>query len=370
MSRRVLGIDVASASWRANGSAVIEYDDATSTFLHVVPGAIDWPSVPLTIQALADEIDHFARRDGVAAVALDGPQGWRDPATDRGTPGVGRRCEYECHAQAKTGAYPLTCPRNQRPWIEFCIELFAALLARPGVVLANRGSTSAGKDGYVLLECFPTSTWRTSRLKPLPGKGKGSLASYLSSLTTAYGLPPFTTSSHDDLQAVVAALTAVGFLGGPATVVSRGIPATILVDSSGVARRVEGFIWDAQPVTIPGTHVPAPPKEVSPVAGLNAPESGAAVYVTRQVLEQVNRSSDPKQAQIAFGGIDGATKATQRRVTFKVEDEEYTLVIGDSHAIWPTHQEGETAEAFERLFALLADRPDERIPASVMFPSS
>ena len=360
--RRVLGIDVASASWSANGSALIEYDDTNTTFQRVVPGAVVWPCSPLTPVALAEEIDQFARRHCVVAVALDGPQGWRDPATDEDLPGVGRRCEYECRTQGKTGVYPVTYPRNQRPWIEFSVDLFVALLARPGVVLANSGSMSMIDDGYVVLECFPTSTWRASGLRALPGKGKRpDLSPYLQALSNAFGLPPFATSSHDELQAVVAALAAVGALGGPASAIQRGEAATMIADSNGGRRRLEGFIWDARPCATPGTTVPMPPAVPTPLA-----QGEGVVYVTKGVLKQVNRSSDSKQAQIAFSGIAGATKANPRRVTLRVNGDDYALVVGDSHAIWPSHQDAQTAKCFERLFALLADRPGQRVPASII----
>src|SRR5262245_10002809 len=81
MRRSVLGIDVASGSWSANGSAMIEFDG--SGFVCVNPGAIQWSSsLPLTAENLANEIVTFACRHEIAAIALDGPQGWRDPATD------------------------------------------------------------------------------------------------------------------------------------------------------------------------------------------------------------------------------------------------------------------------------------------------
>ena len=362
MRRNVLGIDVASASWSANGSALIEYDDATSTFQRVAPGAVAWPDGPLTPVALAEEIDRFARSHRIVAVALDGPQGWRDPATNEELPGVGRRCEYECRTQGKTGVYPVTYPRNQRSWIEFSVDLFDALLARPGVVLANSGSMSMIDDGYVVLECFPTSTWRASGLKALPGKGKRpDLSPYLQALSNAFGLPPFATSSHDDLQAVVAALAAASALGGPASAIQRGKAAIMSADSNGVRRRLEGFIWDACTCATPGTTVPVTPAVPTALA-----KGVGAVYVTKGVLKQVNRSSDSKQAQIAFRGIAGATKANPRRVTLRVDGDDYTLVVGDSHAIWPSHQDAQTAECFEKLFALLADRPDQRVPASII----
>src|SRR5438874_3590105 len=159
MIQRVLGIDLASSTWASIGSATIAFDHEEGSFTEVVAGAMAWPAVPLTPHALADAIDAFARREGIRAVAMDGPQGFRDPATPAGLPGVGRRCEYECRTQGKTGAYPRTYPGTQRRWIEFCIDVFANLLARPGVALADPAAAANAPTRYTLLECFPTSAW-------------------------------------------------------------------------------------------------------------------------------------------------------------------------------------------------------------------
>ena len=247
MIRTVLGIDLASAKWSSVGSATIQFDG--DAFTRVVPGAIAWPTVPVapTAEALAEAIHAFARREGVCAVALDGPQGWRDPATPEGMPGVGRRCEYACRTQGKTGAYPRTYPGTQRAWIEFSVDVFANLLARPGVALAD--PAGAPKASYVVLECFPTSAWRSSGLDPLPAKGKRpELARYLRALTTAYRLPRTRVSSHDDLQAVVAALTAAAAVDGPAVVDIKGAAGTV----DGTRRRLEGYIWDVKPLSRTG----------------------------------------------------------------------------------------------------------------------
>jgi len=247
--RTVLGIDLASTKWSSVGSATIGFDDEANSFTRVVAGAIVWPAAPLTPDALADATDAFARREGVCAVALDGPQGWRDPATTEGAPGVGRRCEHACRTQGKTGAYPRTFPSTQRKWIEFCVEVFANLLARPGVELADPAAAPSALTNYVVLECFPTSAWRSSGLVPLPAKGRRpELATWLRALTAAYRLPPTMVSSHDDLQAVVAALTAAAAAGGPAVVDTNGVRATVLVGADGSQHRIEGYIWDVKPL--------------------------------------------------------------------------------------------------------------------------
>src|SRR5918912_289199 len=172
MARRVLGVDLASSSWAAVGTATISFDDERAEFTEVVAGAINWPQEPLSAHALADAIDSFVRREQICAVAMDGPQGWRDPATPEETPGVGRRCEYECRTQGKTGAFPRTYPGTQRLWIQFCIDVFADILGRPGVALADPAAPRPDDGDYRVLECFPTSAWRSSGLLPLPAKSK------------------------------------------------------------------------------------------------------------------------------------------------------------------------------------------------------
>ena len=213
--------------------------------------AIRWPYGKLTAVALADAIDHYVRRSGIVAVSLDGPQGWRDPETRLGTPGVGRRCEYECRTQAKVGTYPRTFPSNQRAWVEFSIELFASLLARPGVRLAATDTSAPMRgDGYVVLESFPTSLWRTAGLAPLPAKArKPDLRPFARSLFAAFRIasPADQIASHDDLQAVVAAIAAAAFAGGPAIPVPRGVPA-VPRHTDGREMLTEGLIWDARPL--------------------------------------------------------------------------------------------------------------------------
>jgi hypothetical protein len=251
MVRRVLGIDLASSSWEAVGSATVTFDAKCGEFVEVVAGAIDWPQTALTPHALAGAIDSFARNEQICAVAMDGPQGWRDPATPDGTPGVGRRCEYECRTQGKTGAYPRTYPGTQRPWIEFCVDVYADLLARSGVALADPAARPTRGTAYVVLECFPTSAWRSSGLVPLPAKSKKpELAPYWRALRHAYELPRARIGSHDDLQAVVAALSAAAAAGGPAIALPRGLPARVARNPDGSCLLLEGYTWDVEPCGI------------------------------------------------------------------------------------------------------------------------
>lgn len=253
----VLGIDLACRGWTDIGSALIEFDGYRLT--EAVPGAITWPAVDLTPSAAAAAIDGFARAHGVAAVSMDGPQGWRDPAAPSKRKGVGRACEYATRTPGKTGTRGIAYPATFLPWIQFSIEVFADLLDRPGVSLLNEpgGNPTALQTGYWLLECFPTSTWRTSGLDALPGHRRAPadvIEQFAKRLVQTYSLPSSAvTRNHDDLQAIVAALPAVGVFGGPADAQARGEPARSV---DGVL--VEGLIWDAAPVdgVLPSTDPP------------------------------------------------------------------------------------------------------------------
>ncbi len=342
---------------------MIEFDRAAQSIISVVAPALGWPGGSFTATAVADAIDGFARKQKVTAVALDGPQGWRDPATPSSLKGVGRRCEYECRTQAKTGVHPTTFPGNQRPWIELCVEIFDELARKPGVVVGNVGVVAPG-TGYVILECFPTSAWRASALTPLPSKKKHPvLASYTAALRSAFVLPALTPGSHthDDLQAAVAALTAMAFVGGPAIPIARGVPAAAAVGADGVSRRVEGIIWDARPLSISaavGANAPPLAKPPSPSAGTAA--ALPAVYVSTSALAHANSTKNRSQMQIVLAGLPGGTKAKRIKLRLVIDDERYIVVVGDSHAAWRSHQTDETLDDFDTLFANLADTADER----------
>jgi subtilisin family serine protease len=351
---RVLGIDIASAGWSSVGNAIIEFDADSQKLEAVRPAVIDWPSGDLSPNALADAIDAFARANDVSAVALDGPQGWRDPATPAGLPGVGRRCEFECRTQAKTGVYPTTYPGNQRSWIEFSIAVFDRLLSKPDVILADATANQDRRRGYLVAECYPTSAWRSSGLSPMPGKSKRpDLASYAAGLRTAYDLPPITLSmSHDDLQAIVAALVAVAIVGGPARAIPCGTRESTVAGPSAEPSRIEGFIWNVSPRGGPRPALrrsgeSLPTQESSP---------GLVVRVTQAVIDQVARAG-LTQAQIAFRGMAGGTQLERQSVRFQLCGMDFELRIGDSNASWRSHQDDITSEAFERLYALLGDEP-------------
>ncbi len=170
IERRVFGVDLASASWSDNGSAVLTFTVGGQTWNGIKIPALAWPDSQLTPAGMAKAIDDFALANGVAAVALDGSQGWRAPETPEGTPGVGRRCEWRCHTQGKTGIAGKTYPQTQCGWVTFCIDVFEELLSLGHTQLGDAAGTLSPMAGrYWLLECFPTWTWKESGLERRTG---------------------------------------------------------------------------------------------------------------------------------------------------------------------------------------------------------
>ena len=128
---RVLGVDLSSTRWDWNGTALLTVDDGVCTALD--RGAVRWPAVPISPAAMAAAILDTAVEHDAAAVAIDGPQGWRDPRRPL-EEGVGRACERAAATPGKTG-WRRTYPANYLGWTTFAIRLFDMLLADPRVAL-------------------------------------------------------------------------------------------------------------------------------------------------------------------------------------------------------------------------------------------
>jgi hypothetical protein len=245
----VLGVDLASTRWSNVGTALVSYSaDATAaTAVEINPVA--WPThEEVTSTALTETLDIFLRAREVAAVSIDGPQGWRDPDAPI-SQGMGRACEKSARTPGKTGTPGITWPRKQVGWITFSIRVFDELLGRPHARLINDlkcRRLEPPRGGYWVLECFPTATWRSSGLLPLPAKGKRpSVVAFSNLLRVCWKLPESaTTSDHDGLQAIVASLPAATLLGAGEPI-AHGRPATVLPNQN---VRVEGIIWDAHPL--------------------------------------------------------------------------------------------------------------------------
>jgi hypothetical protein len=253
----VLGIDLACRTWQDTGTALLSFTAGDSQRWQTARcSVISWPAEPVSAEAMSKVIDAFALEHRVAAVSVDGPQGWRQPETED-RPGVGRWCEYLARTQGKTGTYGVTYPGTQVGWIRFSIEVFERLVAMGHALLVNEPAPlllpQSTPGTYWLIECFPTQTWRSSKLAPLPGKSSrppADVPGWAASLWQRYSLPetgPW-SGSHDDLQAIVACLPAAGLLGAPCVSIPLGNSGR-WIDAADARPRhwVEGLIWDAGP---------------------------------------------------------------------------------------------------------------------------
>ncbi len=266
--RKALGVDL-GMSWESTGTALLAFEETHSRqWRSCSTKVIDWPAEPLSPKRLSLALDEFVRHEGIHAVSIDGPQGWRDPNAEKRL-GVGRCCEYEARTPGKTGVFGRCYPTSWLNWIRFSIEVFDELRKLNGVVPCNAVPSNPPKasmsGGYYLLECFPTSTWRTLGLTPLPGHRKApptTVLQFAERLRTLLTLPHSAlTDHHDHLQAVVAALTGIALLGGPVVPVKRGVPAFRSIGLQGAPfHTLEGIIWDA------GLRGDPPPQE----KGLNS----------------------------------------------------------------------------------------------------
>jgi hypothetical protein len=250
----VAGIDL-GLDWPTLGSAMMSF--AGAQWLHWYLGPIQWPSSRCVPETIVAAIVEFALGNNVSAISLDGPQGWRDPFAASSF--VGRECERVTKTPGKTGTFGLSIPSTWLRWICSSIKVFDLLLSSGYGILAPNDSGSplqrppTGK--FYVLECFPTSTWRSAGLSPMPGHhiSPPEIAQYLRRIQERFGLPELgeseyrSSATHDNVQALVAALPAAALLGAPCRPLARGFPARMLVHPGFPDHRIEGIIWDTEP---------------------------------------------------------------------------------------------------------------------------
>lgn len=213
----ILSIDLAYRDYRDIGVAVLEPEGpaTTVTFLPF-PGR----GAP-TPEAVAGTILELAGKAASPMVLIDGPQGWKDPASPFPH---SRICERRLNTPAKTGLPGQVKPANYAPFVAFSIQVFDALAAQGW----SRFSGERTSLRQVTIESFPLSAWRSLKLPILPAKAKArseDLLSRTGALVDRFNLILTTPPNHDELQALVSGLAGLELLKGPEGLVAvEGVP--------------------------------------------------------------------------------------------------------------------------------------------------
>lgn len=211
----VLSVDLASRRYRDNGIALVHgrWGDARCELLRADTLGLHGEPDP---DAFAAVLHDVAVRAGARLILLDGPQGWR---AERSTLVHQRRCERESLAPGKTGLPGVVKPATWTRMALFSIALFDELHTRgwPRITAAWNGERAA-------IESFPTQAWRSLSLPVMPGRANTPSVQPWQAHLAAIGVQDVPSmATHDEVQAVVAALAGLQLLdGGFAAVDARG----------------------------------------------------------------------------------------------------------------------------------------------------
>ncbi|NIS79534.1 MAG: DUF429 domain-containing protein [Anaerolineales bacterium] len=195
----VLSIDLAHKHYRDLGMVYIPARGRKVRVLKPESLGLSGSPKPKT---LASALASFCDDEGVRALLLDGPQGWRFPDSQIEHM---RLSERVLNTPGKTGNPGSVKPRTYLGYIQFSIDLFSSLRLDHGWELLTRDWPERAETRW-LIESFPSAAWRTLGLNKLPAKSKTTTAQLEAwsrdlELITGMNLPPQLT--HDELQAAV-----------------------------------------------------------------------------------------------------------------------------------------------------------------------
>jgi len=195
----ILAIDLASRRYSDFGFIFLESGSRTPVILQ--PADLGLSDPPSLIH-LACSLNNFCARRNVAALLIDGPHAWKDPARkDQHM----RLCERVLNTPGKTGTIGQVKPATYLNFTIFSITLFHTLRRQFGWTLLTPHWPEQPEARF-LIEAFPTAAWRTLGLPALPskartGKDQLELQRLILQQATGYQLPEGMT--HDQLQAAV-----------------------------------------------------------------------------------------------------------------------------------------------------------------------
>jgi hypothetical protein len=194
-----LSIDLAYRRYSDFGLAFLP--DGSIRPVYPLPEEIGLEGVPSPGEC-ARIVDDFCDQRQGSILLLDGPQGWRHPASAI----VGMRlCERVLNTPGRTGLPGLVEPKGYLPFVRFSIQLFHDLRTRSGWVLMteNRHSPPAPR---LAAEGFPSSAWALHGMVRLPAKrkvGRDEVAFRAMRLSEGSGLEIPAGLTHDQVQTSV-----------------------------------------------------------------------------------------------------------------------------------------------------------------------
>jgi hypothetical protein len=195
----ILSVDLAYKRYADIGVVTMEQERSSIT--------CELLEIPLTgvpsCMSLSEWIDRVCRRDGIRAILLDGPQGWK--ASNTGLV-HSRRCERDLNTPAKTGEPSFVKPANYAPFVQFSISVYDALASFGWERLPGIGRTLEAQR--LLIESFPLAAWGSLKIKPhLPAKSKKpNITWWADVLRDRFAVRASGSPTHDQLQAIVAGL--------------------------------------------------------------------------------------------------------------------------------------------------------------------
>ncbi len=195
----ILSIDLATRDYRDIGFAHLETGSRQPKFLK--PEELHLSGAPSVLD-LAVALNAFCSEHNVTTLLIDAPHAWKDPKS-----GVQhmRIAERVLNTPGKTGTVGHVKPGTLLNFTIFSVALFQTMRKEYGWNLLTSRWTENKQNRYIV-ESFPTASWRTLGLDPLPGKSrarKADLKAWRDQLqqATGYSLPE--KLSHDELQAAV-----------------------------------------------------------------------------------------------------------------------------------------------------------------------
>lgn len=214
----VLSVDLASRRYRDFGFAYLESGNWTPRYPVAADLGLSDPPDP---GKLAAALNDFSRDQAVDVLLLDGPQGWRHPASPVEHM---RLSERAFNTPGKSGLPGNAKPSTYLKYIQFSVDVFDQLRRSHGWALLTHDWPARARQRWVV-ECFPSAAWSLMGLDRLPSRAKQSQIDQAArELAQVSGLELPSKLTHDELQASVVLLLGTSIASAsPERVILAGV---------------------------------------------------------------------------------------------------------------------------------------------------